>query len=208
MEIQDNNAAAQTLKTSLRTAMRAKRRMITPAQRALAAKNVAQAGMQLVKNHGWQTVGLYAATASEMPTQLLAEALWQAGIQVAFPRVLGAGSALNFYPIQAWGDLAPGFQGILEPKAEAESKSHILDAIFVPGLAFDAQGGRLGYGQGYYDRTLGDFVGVAVGMAFLMQLVQSVPMAAHDRAMDVILKEDGAWIEALRMDKNGDRPKA
>ncbi|MCA9516375.1 MAG: hypothetical protein KC635_15645 [Myxococcales bacterium] len=68
-----------------------------------------------------------------------------------------------------------------------------LAALVVPGLAFDAAGGRLGQGGGFYDRLLG---GLAtrprlVGLAFAAQVVPSVPREAHDVLMDTVVTEGG-----------------
>jgi 5-formyltetrahydrofolate cyclo-ligase len=63
--------------------------------------------------------------------------------------------------------------------------------LLVPLLAFDAQGNRLGYGGGYYDRTLAALSVPAIGIAYAGQEVASLPHDAHDIALDAILTEQG-----------------
>ncbi|MNI15577.1 5-formyltetrahydrofolate cyclo-ligase family protein [compost metagenome] len=78
----------------------------------------------------------------------------------------------------------------------------VPDVVFVPGLAFDRQGGRLGYGKGYYDRLQASWKQdsgfalkppVWIGLAFSQQLVPEVPMDGHDAYMDMLITEEGIF---------------
>ena len=62
-----------------------------------------------------------------------------------------------------------------------------FDLILVPGLAFDKSGARLGRGRGFYDRFLAGITGFRVGVCFDWQLVESVPVEAHDIRMDAVV---------------------
>ena len=66
-----------------------------------------------------------------------------------------------------------------------------LDLVMVPGLAFDGEGHRLGYGGGYYDRTLLGYTGTVMGVAFSQQIHASLPVAPHDHPMDGVICELG-----------------
>jgi len=59
----------------------------------------------------------------------------------------------------------------------------------VPGLSFDLQGYRLGFGKGYYDRFLSDFGGVTVGVCYGKCTVTELPRGAFDRAVDIVMTE-------------------
>ena len=88
----------------------------------------------------------------------------------------------------------PDLAGIDGPPPEAPARRP--DLLLVPLLGFDAQGGRLGYGGGYYDRTLAALrqAGprpLAVGLAFSGQEAANIPMASHDARLDAILTETG-----------------
>jgi 5-formyltetrahydrofolate cyclo-ligase len=91
------------------------------------------------------------------------------------------------------GDLAPGVWGIREPVPERcqPAIAGDIDFALVPGLAFDARGGRLGYGGGYYDRLLGGLSALRVAAAFSAQMVDAVPMSEHDQYVDLVVTETG-----------------
>jgi 5-formyltetrahydrofolate cyclo-ligase len=82
------------------------------------------------------------------------EAALAFGKQLLLPRC-GPGGTMTVHPVERLEELHPGAFGILEPGPEAETAElRQLDLILIPGLAFDAQGHRLGRGKGYYDRFL------------------------------------------------------
>lgn len=77
------------------------------------------------------------------------------------------------------------------PDAQVPVSPAWADVIVVPGVAFDAAGGRLGRGGGWYDRLLADPArrGLAIGVAFEPQLVESVPVEEHDARLDAVVTE-------------------
>ena len=85
--------------------------------------------------------------------------------------------------------LAPGAFGIHEP-LDIWPRA-MPDLLLVPLLAFDAAGHRLGYGGGFYDRTLALLKVPAIGIAYAGQEVASLPHEAHDRTLDMVLTEQG-----------------
>lgn len=91
--------------------------------------------------------------------------------------------------------LRPGYCGIPEPdpaRCQAIDPARI-DAVLVPGSVFDRQGGRLGYGGGYYDRFLADEApqAVRIGIAFELQVVAAVPLLPHDQPLQFLVTETG-----------------
>lgn len=88
-------------------------------------------------------------------------------------------------------DLREAKLGILEPRHEAVRPVHAekMDAWLVPGLAFDGHGNRLGRGMGYFDRLLCGARGVKIGVGYDFQLVNEVPVEAHDVRLDLIVTE-------------------
>ncbi|WP_339133679.1 MAG: 5-formyltetrahydrofolate cyclo-ligase [Candidatus Electrothrix sp. GW3-4] len=95
--------------------------------------------------------------------------------------------------------LRPGCYGIPEPRAEQVAQARVepaaIDVVLVPGSVFDPLGGRLGYGGGYYDRFLSQDAAQArrVGLAYALQMVEQVPMEAHDQYMDMIITEQQVY---------------
>ena len=92
-------------------------------------------------------------------------------------------------------DIHAGTWGILEPRKDRLRPLPPLeiDLVMVPGLAFDYQGNRLGYGRGYYDRFLPQLKeGVlAAGLCFTCQLVDRIPTDEYDFKMDILITENG-----------------
>ena len=103
------------------------------------------------------------------------------------------GRLLEFASVKAAARLAPGAFGIPAPEGPAIPLSDV-DLIVVPGVGFSRDGARLGYGGGFYDRTLAQFAGPTIALAFTCQIVAQVPTAQHDKAMDAIITEEGILI--------------
>ncbi|MBO7747395.1 5-formyltetrahydrofolate cyclo-ligase [Paenibacillus sp. MWE-103] len=146
----------------------------------------------------------YVPFRSELDTTLLIEWCWRTGLQVVVPRVVRGDRSMELYTIEAWDELAPGAYGIREPDPATARRckaSYVPDVVFVPGLAFDRNGGRLGYGGGYYDRfrdrleaqtrQAGDALPPWIALGYGAQLVDEVPMDAHDVRVDAVLTERG-----------------
>ncbi|CAB4548169.1 MAG: 5-formyltetrahydrofolate cyclo-ligase [Actinobacteria bacterium] len=98
--------------------------------------------------------------------------------ELVFPRVIG--EDLEF----AAGPTVPGEFGILAPTGPAETE---IDLVLVPALAADPMGNRLGKGRGFYDRFLAGFSGVCYAVVFEEELLDSVPVESHDRAVDGVV---------------------
>lgn len=111
---------------------------------------------------------------------------------VGVPVILGAGQALKFRQWTPEAEMVPGAFGALIP-ADGAWVAPLI--VIVPLLAFDGRGFRLGYGGGFYDRTLEALRAkrptLAVGFAFAAQEVEAVPIEATDQRLDVLISEDG-----------------
>jgi 5-formyltetrahydrofolate cyclo-ligase len=90
-------------------------------------------------------------------------------------------------------DLETGRFGILEPKSSALRPVSLseVDVVFVPGLAFDRDGNRLGYGYGYFDNMCRKTTGVKVGLAYHFQVVERIMPHSEDVAVDQVITEKG-----------------
>jgi 5-formyltetrahydrofolate cyclo-ligase len=104
---------------------------------------------------------------------------------------------LRLCRIESLGELSPGRFGILEPREGIRTlNSRMVDVgecefVIVPGVAFDETGGRLGHGLGFYDRLLSSAGNATClcGIAFDCQIAPSIPMAAHDVKMNIVVTE-------------------
>jgi 5-formyltetrahydrofolate cyclo-ligase len=111
------------------------------------------------------------------------------------------GAELRLFRFRNFDELVPGTLGILEPAewfrtaSDRVATPEELDLVLVPGLGFDRRGGRLGRGKGYYDRFLKQLPARVpkVALAFEWQLVDEIPMLAHDVRMDWIITEKNIY---------------
>jgi 5-formyltetrahydrofolate cyclo-ligase len=174
-----------TSKQDLRIAARENRRGL---KRADFAQMIARHAEALSIPKG-SVVGGYHALPDEADPALLLERLVELGCHIAYPRVAGKGLALEFHRVPDGEVLAPGAFGIHEPLDTWPRATPGM--LLVPLLAFDAAGHRLGYGGGFYDRTLALLNVPAIGIAYAGQEVASLPHAAHDRTLDMVLTEQG-----------------
>jgi 5-formyltetrahydrofolate cyclo-ligase len=134
-------------------------------------------------------VGGYHALPDEADPALLLERLVERGCHIAYPRVTGRGQPLEFHRVPDGEVLAPGAFGIHEP---LDTWPRVVPGLLlVPLLAFDAEGTRLGYGGGFYDRTLSLLKVPAIGIAYAGQETASLPRGPHDMALTMILTEQG-----------------
>lgn len=145
-----------------------------------------------VAREGPRSVGLFASLDDEIDTRPLFATLREAGVLCVLPRC--DGDALVFHAVSSWSELQPGRYGVLEPVAGPAYPFSPQDLVFVPGLAFDQRGGRLGRGRGFYDRCFPGPSGSGpqlVGLGYEAQRVDEVPMEAHDRRLDALASEVG-----------------
>jgi len=138
-------------------------------------------------------VGGYLPLRNEADPRYLMQALARLGRVLALPCVAGRQRPLLFRRWSSGDATVLNAYGIAEPAAHAEPVVPRL--VLVPLLAFDSRGHRLGYGGGYYDRTLahlreGEDV-VAVGVAFAGQEMAELPRASHDHVLDLVVTELG-----------------
>ena len=141
----------------------------------------------------------YCSFGSEIQTTPLLTAVLAAGKALVLPKLNPAGRGLDLYAVRKLeSDLVAGIWGIREPRAEVCAPVEMKDVDFVlaPGVAFDRQGGRIGYGKGYYDELLAPLRRpkrgpLVVAAAFEVQVVDAIPMDAHDVPVDVLVTEKG-----------------
>ncbi len=146
------------------------------------------------------TLLVYVAFRSEVQTLPIITTLLKAGKTVAVPLTLVREKRLRSIIIEdPEKDLSPGYCGIPEPKTSLIHDKTIdaaaIDLIIVPGSVFDRQGGRLGYGGGYYDRFLAMEAPQAtrIALAYQLQIVDKIHLEPHDQSMDMIITENSVY---------------
>lgn len=153
-----------------------------------AARALAERGLPLA--HG-SIVSGFLPFRSEIDVLPLLDRLSGDGWTLALPVVVGKGVPLLFRRWRHGEATTPGVWGIPVPPEAAEEV--LPDVLLVPLLSFDRQGYRLGYGGGFYDRTLRKLRGlksiIAIGVAYAAQEVDAVPRGPYDQAVDWIMTE-------------------
>lgn len=134
-------------------------------------------------------IGLYHAASQEAPAAEYARYFSEAGHTVALPHFPAPGAPMEFRihtdPF-AESDLETGAFGMKQPKGEAEET--VPDVLFVPLVGVTPDGVRLGQGGGHYDRWLAAHPGrMAIGLAWDVQVIESLPSEPHDIALDAVV---------------------
>ena len=178
--------AEEFLKKSLRQNMKAKRNALTEDEKYRAAAKCLSKLKALPDFMKADWVYAYIACRNELETKDIISWCIRNGKHVAVPKVHG--EYMHFYEITSLEDCKPGAFGILEPIGEEKDRITKPGFMLVPGLAFDREKNRLGYGGGFYDKYLAShekIITAALGYDF--QIVEKVPSESHDRRMDYLI---------------------
>lgn len=179
-------------KTELRRQYMEKRKAIPTERKAAADKAICRKLASTVSFRFADTVMLYSALPSEIDlTELINVALSQ-GKRVVLPRCVAGSPIMNFHIVTDLSTLEKGSFSIMEPPAHSPiwTPTDSDKAICViPGVLFDQQGHRVGYGKGYYDRYLSDKKVQRIGVVYDDFILKSLPHGRYDLAVDLIVTE-------------------
>ena len=177
----------------LRGEMKCLRAGMGPALRAQLSREACAHMRRLLETLGARRVMAYASIGDELDTWELMAGMLSGGIRVYLPRVLD-GSRMAALEVTELSALERGVFGVMTPRLAGEQARDTpeLDAVIVPGLGFDCAGYRLGYGGGYYDRFLPGINAPAISLAFGCQVLDTLPRAAWDVPVNIIVTETGA----------------
>lgn len=184
-------------KKQLREQALARRDALAPDYRQHAAETVANAPFPVEVREGTIVAGFFPMKTEISPLPLMRK-LAAAGARLALPRIQGRGHPLS---MRAWGfgdALVPGQWGIREPAPDTPEVAP--DILIVPFAAYDRLGYRVGYGAGYYDRTIATLEAkkkiVTVGFGCVAQEIERCPVEEHDKQLDFIVTEQGIRFNA------------
>lgn len=179
--------------------MIAKRRALAPAARTQAALDLAHhiAGTRWLSPG--KRIGLYASMPHELDTGPLLELARRRGCHVFLPRIVSLRARrMQFVPCES--PTRRHVLGMLEPTSTDFFPARFLDTLFVPAVALDRHGARLGFGAGFYDRALAfrrtrdHWRGPRlVGVGYAFQVVPRLPIADTDVFMDVLVTDKGIY---------------
>lgn len=196
-------ASASAARAALRRAARLRRRAVPRRQRQRDAIELARHAMRA----GWlrpgRRIALYSALDEEFDTGPLLARAARVGCKLYLPRIAGARQRRMVFAALAPGAdgrarLRRNTWGIVEPAGFERIAPRWLDVLFVPTVAFDDRGARLGMGMGFYDRALGyrrmrtmRHGPLVVGIAWSFQLLPRIDLQPHDLRLDAVLTERG-----------------
>ena len=171
--------------------MRARRKAVTPAARAVVGKELSRRLFAEDRALGAAIsakgpIAVYLASKEEIDLTDFIVAALSVGCILVAPR--WNGTDYELVRLQDLTTLVKGPHAILEPPAGPVVRPEDVRAWLVPGLAFTQDGGRLGYGGGWYDRLLGKASAQApkIGIAYAFQLVDELPSEPHDICLTAV----------------------
>jgi len=143
------------------------------------------------------TVLMYAPTGNEIDVSAVALHAISAGKRIAYPVCNVGEHTMKFKLIEHPSELVSGSYSIPEPTEDAPALSDLSGTIcLVPGLVFDANGYRVGYGKGYYDRFLSGYSQTKLGIVYADFILDRVPRGRFDRHVDILVTERGIKLAA------------
>ncbi|MEM8971812.1 MAG: 5-formyltetrahydrofolate cyclo-ligase, partial [Pseudomonadota bacterium] len=192
MSVEENQVAAD--KKTLRTKVLERRDEIPAASRQRFSQAVSENAQALSLLAGPGAIfSIYATMGSEIDPGAISDELIELGHPMCLPVMIKLGQPLIFRGWKPGDALEAKKWGIREPLPQAEKVDP--DVLLLPMVAFDGDGWRLGYGGGFYDRTLARLRArkptIAIGLAFAEQEVDAVPHAAYDERLDLVLTPNG-----------------
>jgi 5-formyltetrahydrofolate cyclo-ligase len=186
---------AAASKALLRVEILGRRRRVSTSMATAFAQRIAEIGSVIAAQSAAEAVAAYWPIKGEASPLPLLEVLAARGIATALPAIAQRYEPLVFRRWRPGEALIAAEFGLEEPAATAPLLCP--DLLFLPLVAFDRNGYRLGYGAGYYDRTLAQLrvagPPITVGIAYAFQELPEIPAEAHDQKLDYVLT-DREWI--------------
>jgi 5-formyltetrahydrofolate cyclo-ligase len=177
-------------KAGLRGRLCALRMQLPPAKRSERSQNIVTRILQMPLFERAQLIASYAAINNEVDLTALHQKAWSLGKRIALPVVEEQGGPLDFKIFEENASLIRNRFGIFQPAEDAQQVlASEIDCIFVPCVAVDLMGYRLGYGHGYFDRFFAQHIVTSVAVAYDFQVLGELPHAPHDRPMDWIVSD-------------------
>lgn len=139
-----------------------------------------------------ETILCYFSLDDEISTNKILNSAFKDNKKVAVPFCEDLNGKMNFYYINSLNDVVLGSFGIMEPNKEICKKVDNFEnsICVVPAFSFDKLGFRLGYGKGYYDRFLENFISISVGLCYNSFLSDELPINQYDKQVNYIITEN------------------
>ena len=176
-------------KKEIRSEVKKHRREATQEQIRANSNAICEKFLELQEYKETSVVFAYMDCKNEVETKAVIEQCWKDKKTIAVPKVFG--EIRNYYVITSYDDLEEGYFGIPEPKYESLQEIVCEDGLMIlPGVAFDVERHRVGYGGGFYDRYLEAHPNMKkIAFAFEFQMFEKVPFEEFDRQPEKIITE-------------------
>ena len=180
------------MKSTIRASILSKRNAMQPSDITCKSTLIQKRFIELDELQRAHMILFYVSYGSEVATHEMIQTCLATGKKVVVPCTDVKNKTLSLSELRQWDDLCVGAYHIQEPRMECRCEVALdaVDLIIVPGIAFDRAGHRIGHGMGYYDRLLSENVkATKIGLAFELQLVDTIPTEHHDVSVDMIITE-------------------
>ncbi|UNK71821.1 5-formyltetrahydrofolate cyclo-ligase [Microbacterium sp. H1-D42] len=184
------SSEAEQQKRALRAELRERRQLLSEAQRDEAAVGIAAQLDALVAAHGAQSVSCFLSTMTEPETRTFLRGAIERGIRVLLP-ITRADGLLDWAVADDTDDVNEGLYGLPEPTGEVLGPIAVndVDLMIIPAAAIDRSGTRLGWGRGYFDKTIGSMEKCPPVFAVIYdsEILDSLPREVHDQPVDGVI---------------------
>lgn len=175
-------------KKALRREISAKKSALTSEQIEARSAILAERLFDTPQYRDCKSLYAYLSFNQEVRTDPIIERAWSDGKRVAVPKVTG--KEMVFIWIDSFEALGPGYYGITEPIENGPVADDRHALVLMPGLAFDPEGHRVGYGGGFYDRFLeAEPEHPLVALCYDFQMFEHLDVEAHDIPVDVVITD-------------------
>lgn len=183
-------------KNEIRARYKALRRGMAPTVKQEYDRTICNRFLSLASYRYAEVLLFYSPLPGEIDIMPIARDALSRGKKIAFPLCQTESNTMTYHYITDLSQLKPGSFGISEPSPELEmydvrSSENVSSICFVPALAYDKAGYRIGYGKGYYDRFLAEFKGSRIGVVYSDFILPSVPRGKFDLNVNVLVTEKG-----------------
>lgn len=177
-------------KRALRAELRERRQLLSDSQRESASDGVAAQLHELIRAHGARSVSCFLSTTTEPGTRRFVREAVAAGIRVLLP-ITRADGLLDWAVANDSDEVSEGLYGLPEPTGEVLGPIAVndVDLMIIPAAAIDRTGTRLGWGRGYFDKTIGSMEKCPPVYAVIYdsEVLDSLPREVHDQPVDGIV---------------------
>ncbi|WP_080874611.1 5-formyltetrahydrofolate cyclo-ligase [Oceanobacillus timonensis] len=143
-----------------------------------------------------KTIGITISTDTEWNTFHIIEKALEEGKTIASPKCKVETKEMQYYTWSKADQIQNGYAGIKEPIPDKTIPISFqdIDLLIVPGIIFDKEGYRIGYGGGYYDRMLMEYQGITISLCSEKQIVEKIPREIHDLPVAQIFTEEREFL--------------